>query len=81
MRNNSITTKSNSIPSASLASVSHEKKSSEQSILKPITTTIFSFVELVDLIPSDDPRSALLRIISDRLEGDLAELRSELASH
>lgn len=81
MRNNTTTIKPTTVSPASLVSVSHEKKSSEQAILKPITTTIFSFVELVDLIPSDDPRSALLRIISDRLEGDLAELRSELASH
>lgn len=62
------------------ASVSHEKKSSEiVDLLFPITRTIHSFIELVDLMPQSDARTALLRMISDHLEGDLLELRRELA--
>jgi 2-keto-4-pentenoate hydratase len=59
---------------------SHEKKSSESvDSLCQITKTIHSFVELVDLMPQNDARTSLLRIISDHLEGDLLQLRRELS--
>lgn len=59
---------------------SHEKKSSESmDSLNQITKTIHSFVELVDLMPQNDARTSLLRIISDHLEGDLLQLRRELS--
>lgn len=78
MPNHHTTVKSGLVVSNPPADHSHEKKSSENVILRSITTTIFSLVELVDLVPKDDPRASLLRIVVDRLEGDLAALRSDL---
>jgi len=46
--------------------------------LNSVSSSVRAFVELVDLIPEEDERASLLRILSDRLESDFSKLQTEV---
>lgn len=47
-------------------------------VLNTVSLTVRGFSELVDLMPDDIEHSAILRILSDKLETDLSSLRGQL---
>ena len=46
--------------------------------LQSLTDTARALADLVDVIPSDDSLSSLLRILSERLDSDVQSMRLKL---